>query len=181
MKLLYGVNCMVDLETLDTTSWAVIRSIGACIFCRDGVVRTFYQNVDAASCSALGMSTSPETLQWWEAQPADAKAALETDKVPLKQALERFSQWYGRNSLPTWGNGSDFDNAILQSAFKCVGLPCTWKFWDNRCIRTARALFPKSTKPFDGVKHNALDDAVNQAKELIDLDRQLRTLTNHKD
>lgn len=181
MKLIYGLNCMVDLETLDTTSWAVIRSIGACMFCRDGIVRTFYQNVDAESCTSLGMSTSPDTLQWWSEQPAEARVALDKDCVPLKDALVRFNEWYGRTSRPTWGNGADFDNAILQSAFKCVGVECPWKFWDNRCLRTARSLFPKETNEFVGTKHNALDDAVHQARRLIEMDANIRLLTKHVD
>lgn len=181
MKLIYGLNCMVDLETLDTTSWAVVRSIGACMFCRDGVVRTFYQNVDPESCTALGMSTSEETLRWWAQQPEEARAALETDKVSLKDALTKFKAWYGKQSVPTWGNGSDFDNAILQSAFKCVGVECPWKFWDNRCMRTARALVPSLPRTFEGVKHNALDDATHQARMLMEIDSQLRKCTKHID
>ncbi len=171
---------MIDLETLDTTSWAVIRSIGACIFNEQGVVKTFYQNVSPESCTALGMSTSAETLQWWSEQPLEARSVLETDQIPLKEALLALRSWYGRRSMPTWGNGPDFDNAILQSAYKCVGMDCPWKFWDNRCLRTARSLFPGEVNEFQGVKHNAMDDAVHQARILIELDRKLRAATHHE-
>lgn len=40
-----------------------------------------------------------------------------------------------------------------------------WKFWQPRDIRTAKELI-KEWKTFENNNHNALDDALNQLREL---------------
>lgn len=40
-----------------------------------------------------------------------------------------------------------------------------WKFWQPRDIRTAKE-FIKEWKTFENNNHNALDDALNQLREL---------------
>ncbi len=175
MKLLRGLQCMIDLETLDTTPWSVILSIGACKFSQKGIINHFYVNVDPQSCLDIGMSKSAETEAWWAQQSEEARSALEVDRVPIIEALQRFADWYGGYSIPTWGNGSNFDNIILTTAYKLGGMQAPWNFWHDRCFRTIRSL---STKQLvvDGTKHNAKDDAIAQAQFLIDLDIDVKEM-----
>jgi exodeoxyribonuclease VIII len=86
----------------------------------------------------------------------------------LTAALAAFSGWLmeqsNLKSVRVWGNGSDFDNAILACAYKAVEQPVPWQFWNNRCYRTIKNLFPSIKMIRGGVHHNALDDAKSQAR-----------------
>jgi hypothetical protein len=72
--------------------------------------------------------------------------------------------------LKVWGNGANFDNVILRSAYDRAGQTCPWQFWNDSDVRTMVLLGkqlgfdPKRNMPFDGVAHNALADARHQAK-----------------
>ncbi|EGU4504909.1 3'-5' exoribonuclease, partial [Salmonella enterica] len=72
--------------------------------------------------------------------------------------------------LKVWGNGANFDNVILRSAFERASLPCLWNFWNDHDVRTmvtlgrAIGFDPKRDMPFEGDMHNALADARHQAK-----------------
>ncbi len=160
---------MIDLETFDTTPWAAIRSIGACKFTQHGIVSTFYVNVDSQTCVDLGMSRSSETEIWWASQSADARDALAKDPLPIREALQKFSDWYGSYSMPTWGNGSNFDNVILTTAYRVASMRCPWNFWHDRCFRTIRTLSKRKYEVLEGTAHNAKDDAISQAQFLISL------------
>lgn len=69
-----------------------------------------------------------------------------------------------------WGNGSDFDNVALASAYDACDFNPFWKFWNNRDVRTvvelgrSAGIDPKRTLQFEGEQHNALADAIHQAK-----------------
>ena len=46
-----------------------------------------------------------------------------------------------------------------------LNMETPWKFWQPRDIRTAKE-FIKEWKTFENNNHNALDDALNQLREL---------------
>lgn len=166
---------MVDLETMSTASNAAICSIGAVKFLlddptapADGIFgEPFYTTVDAADCKRLGLDISKDTLAWWSKQPRAVLAMLTKDTKPLATALGAFADWYGPKSLPTWGCGASFDNVILDNAFKAVGRTRPWKYWDDRCYRTMKAMFNLQEHARQGTYHNALDDAMHQTRHLL--------------
>jgi hypothetical protein len=160
---------MVDLETLGTGADAVIVSIGACTFGIDEH-HLFYSNVDAQSCVDAGLRMDAGTVLWWMRQSDEARKALYEPSAPaakLRNVLEEFAEWY-TNTVQggaLWGNGATFDNVILRNAFSAVGLAAPWKYTDDRCFRTLRAMYPSvEVPPIKGVAHHALDDAIWQAK-----------------
>lgn len=166
-------NVMVDLETLDCIPGGVILSIGAVEFDPTGVMgRRFYQVVSIYSCQRYGLTIGADTYSWWMNQDKDARQVLdeagEPLALPLKDVLRSFNAWLDDwSDVKVWGNGSDFDNAFLQVAYKRAGIPVPWKFWHNRCFRTLKTLHPgfkRLEPPRTGTKHNALDDAVHQAR-----------------
>lgn len=165
-----GPHIMVDLETLGTSNDALILSLGACRFHPDSteIVDSFYVKIDPASAQAYGLKIDVATVMWWMEQDAMARDALtDTDgQVDLVTALEGFAMWVGPDSLPLWGNGATFDNVLLRSAYKAIGMDCPWAFWDDRCYRTVKNLAPEIKLERAGVHHNALDDAISQAKHL---------------
>jgi hypothetical protein len=159
---------MLDLETMSTNYNAAIASIGAVKFSEeDGIVDTFYQTVDLKSCKNVGLHVSPETVKWWMKQSPEARKALTVDTVPLDEALQKFSKWYGTKKLPVWGNGATFDNVIITSAYDAVDLSRPWAYYLDRCYRTVRALIEIPADERKGVYHNALDDATFQAEHLL--------------
>lgn len=163
---------MIDLETLSDHSNAIILSIGAVMFnVEEGIIDTFYRNVDPVGQSQLGLHKSKRTIEWWSKQSPEALAALRDNKIPLKQMLEEFADWYGTKQCPVWSKSVDFDCAIMASAYRAVyGEDATppWKYWNTRCMRTVESFYPMPKSDRVGVYHNALDDATTQATHLID-------------
>jgi hypothetical protein len=172
---------MLDLETLGTGPGCSVLSIGAVAFDVDGGLGDeFYQVVNRASCAKHGLLEEAGTLQWWGRQNQEARKVLEdaaASKVGLGGALEAFAGWlrgFDGNRVCVWGNGSDFDNAIVARCYAVVGTPMPWKFWNNRCFRTLKSLSPIEAAARTGVYHNALDDAKTQALQAVQMMRKLR-------
>lgn len=168
---------MVDLETFGTKHDAVIVALGAIKFDPSDefdIPNKFYCTIDPSSCEAYGLSLEANTVMWWmdSARDVPRKALLGGDKLDLASALEGFSMWFGAESLPVWGNGATFDNVILRSAYNAVGIPCPWKFWHDRCFRTFKNLAP-AILPKAEAAHNALDDAVAQTEQLLEVAKHL--------
>lgn len=165
-----ATDIMLDLETLDTRSTGVILAIGAVAFTKDGITSEFYRTVDAQSAIDLGLTVSGGTFKWWMAQSGAARKALFEDNVTIQSALYEFSDWVEEDTEgdpKVWGNGSDFDNAMLAHAYSKLGHETPWKFWNNRCYRTACQMLNDYNRKQQGVHHNALDDARSQANHLI--------------
>lgn len=167
---------MVDLETLDTAATAAVVSIGAVYFDPESgeLGDTFYRAVDVASVLGSGFSVSGDTLKWWLQQSDAARQVFSAkDSTTIQHALEEFTgflQLHGKTSdVKLWGNGAAFDNVILANAYKATGGTAPWRFWNDRCYRTVKALNPAIPFTREGTYHNALDDAVSQAKHLCQI------------
>lgn len=163
---------MVDLETLGTAPGSIILSIGAVSFGpKKEHVSTFYERISIASCQEHGMTFDADTLAWWMLQSAEARAEAFSGALPLPLVLERFNGFLGRDAkdVEIWGNGASFDNALLASAYRAAKLPLPWKFWNERCYRTMKALYPEVPCERTGTHHNALDDAMTQARHLAQI------------
>lgn len=162
------MNVMIDLETLGTSNNAVILSIGATKFFETEIIDAFHVGITPESCQDAGLKIDAATVSWWMAPERDEarKALMALPKVDLFDALDGFAQWYGPESMPTWGNGATFDNVVLRNAFAAVNLTCPWKFWDDRCYRTMKNHAPGITLARVGTHHDARDDAIYQTKHL---------------
>lgn len=161
---------MVDIETLGKNNDAVILSIGACKFdpMGDSIIDSFYVAIDPATCVANGLKMSVSTVMWWmDDQRDEARSRMMgEERLDLATALYGFSSWFGAESLPLWGNGATFDNVILRNAYAALGEEAPWMFWDDRCYRTFKNLAPGIKITRIGTYHNALDDAISQAKHM---------------
>ena len=163
---------VVDLETLSTRPNSGITSIGAVAFTlQDGIVDEFMINVDPASCKSYGLHIDKSTVDWWATQPKEAIDSWRKDPVPLEDAMNKFVDFYGDKSIPIWGNGSVFDITILESSMYALGygtgeLP--WKFWDIYDMRTLTSILGRKLEK-TGINHNALHDAIAEAKLIIDM------------
>ncbi|MFS6936166.1 3'-5' exonuclease [Klebsiella oxytoca] len=169
---------MVDLETMGNKPAAPIVTIGAVFFDPQtgDLGAEFYVAVNLASAMDQGATPDGDTILWWLKQSSEARAAICTDDTKhIAEALSELSSFISRNSdnpryLKVWGNGANFDNVILRSAYDRAGQTCPWQFWNDSDVRTMVLLGkklgfdPKRNMPFDGVAHNALADARHQAK-----------------
>lgn len=170
-----SVDVMVDLETLGTKPNAIILSIGACVVnwkeTEPNPKFDFYRVVNVDSCREAGLTECTSTRLWWEKQDENARKVFTDPNVPLMHALSDFYNHlrsFNLNQVRVWGNGSDFDNVILNSAYNAVGLNAPWRFYNSRCFRTIRKVFGHTVvePPREGTYHNALDDAKHQARIL---------------
>src|SRR5690606_5722085 len=99
----------------------------------------------------------------------------EQNRMDTPTALLSFQDWCksiadSSRDILMWGNGADFDNIILGSLFEDYGYTKPWATYsNNRCFRTMNNLVKNRTfvdPGRHGVHHNALDDAITQAKQL---------------
>lgn len=174
---------MVDLETMGTGPNAAIIAIGAVEFdlTQGNVGDRFYAVVSLESSVTNGGIMEPSTVMWWLGQSDDARKAVRADGEHINVALLRFATWLGqcapRDDLRLWGNGAGFDNVVLEEAYRRSQLTRPWHFWNNRCYRTMKGLQPDVKAVRAGTHHNALDDALTQARHLIAI-MQLRPTAN---
>lgn len=166
---------MVDLETLGTGGDAVLLSIGAAKFNSDEIVDSFHVAIDPATAQGYGLKIDADTVMWWlDPGRAEAREALlKLERVDLVSALLGFAMWIGGDSIPLWGNGATFDNAILRNAYAATGIDYPIKFYHDRCYRTIKNMAPEIAMVREGTHHDALDDAISQAKHLLTISKNL--------
>jgi hypothetical protein len=162
-------NVMLDLETWGTGNNALTVSIGACKFDGDTILDRFHVAIDPVSAQAFGLEIDASTILWWldPAQDEARRNWLSQEKIDLASAITGFDMWCKESPgvMAIWGNGATFDNVILRSAFKAVGQEYPVRFWGDQCYRTVKnRSHIKIVR--EGVHHNALDDAISQAKHL---------------
>lgn len=169
---------MADIETLGTKPGSVILSIGAVKFnAREVFKEKFHIRVCPQSCIAAGLAMQWDTVMWWLKQGDEARKGLsdpQTPMVELHEALRLFTKYAlsanSADNIELWGNGANFDNALLKAAYDACSLEAPWKFYNDRCYRTVKALHPNiPMAKHTGTHHNALDDARSQAEHLIQL------------
>jgi len=194
MKYTY-TDAMMDIETLDTRPSAVVISIGVVLFNRREPGVTMKElNLKFGTKGFrdeqidMGRTVDKDTVRWWKQQDADAKRIFKQANVEsMDEALARLTTFItiGDTNLLIWGNGSDFDNTIIASLYESFGMEAPWKFWNNRCFRTFKGEHGHIARPpeFQGVKHDAVDDARQQALYLqaIYTELQKYNILSYKD
>lgn len=172
----------VDLETYGVSPGSVILSIGLCEFAvalngEPQIGSQYYAPLNFDAQCILGQTVDNDTVAWWSKQTAAARQCI-TDstacKISLAESLEEINTFMMSRAdgsrATLWGNGSDFDNVLLISLFRAAQIKPIWSFSKHRCHRTLMAVSAytgrhhKVAVPREGTHHNALDDAVHQAK-----------------
>ncbi|CAM6743785.1 3'-5' exoribonuclease domain-containing protein [Escherichia coli] len=164
---------MIDLETMGKNPDAPIISIGAIFFDPQtgDMGPEFSKTIDLETAGGV---IDRDTIKWWLKQSREAQSAIMTDEIPLDDALLQLREFIDEKSgeffVQVWGNGANFDNTILRRSYERQGIPCPWRYYNDRDVRTIVELgkaidFDARTAiPFEGERHNALDDARYQAK-----------------
>jgi hypothetical protein len=184
---------MIDLETLSLRQDAAILSIGAVFFNLDsGEIDsdTLHIGITMHEQPHYG-HIDPDVVAWWLKQPKEAQISLANligNGMQLADALTDLSYFVQNHGDPAhvrvWSNGATFDVVILENAYQRHSMSAPWRFYNHRDVRTiveiGRNLLdidPKYDMPFDGIQHNALADAVHQAKYVSRIYAALQQLT----
>ena len=161
----------LDIETLSTRSDAAIISIAAKVFTFTDNPEiantkdfTFNCLVNASSCAMYGMHFDMETVRWWQERMNDAKlpyTSLTGQDVPITKALGDFYIFVNQiramspsGRILVWCQGTDFDIAILKTAFQNVfGYSEPWHRHELRDSRTfihsvLGVLYPNVDDPY---------------------------------
>ncbi|HGX8731229.1 TPA: 3'-5' exoribonuclease [Escherichia coli] len=169
------IHLSVDLETMGTNPDAPINSIGGKFFdpATGEIGPEFSKAIDLETSGGI---IDRKTIKWWAKRSREAQSAIFTDEISLDVALRLFIEFIEKNSggcfVQVWGNGANFDNVILRRSYERQGIPCPWLYYNDRDVRTivelgnAIGFDVRMAIPFEGVPHNALDDARHQAKQV---------------
>lgn len=179
---------MVDLETLDTSNSSVILSIGVVEF--DFATRRIEplmaEHLPIQPQMDEGRTKSEATELWWKQQSPEAQRrihagrdywdqfSVQTQRDVLEGVRRRLEHVF-TEADEIWANDPDFDCAILKHFMQ--GRPSfRWPFWKHASVRTIKrnfhALIPDSIQR--GLEHDAMDDAVYQAKQIMSVLSGLR-------
>lgn len=163
-----NINVMVDLETTGVEPGCCILSIALVPFLVPAPLDNFYETISHQKSLEAGFTDDPETIAWWNRQRKDiAEEAFSGFRSP-QSVLESVSFYLRQLGEPKeihlWGNGKDFDNAILTKYFKQIGIKLPWHYRNNHCYRDLANMYPSIAKGEVEGAHNALNDALAQAK-----------------
>ena len=177
------VHVMVDIETTGIRPGCGVVNIGAVAFLPTGIIEDFESYVRPESNFTYGLQVAQSTMDWWALQ-------LNRDKIfggttDIKKALQEFSAWYldFQKGTPIWCCGTDFDLPILKAAMEACSVEIPWQYGDVRDYRTVRECFKlpeviEASLKKDRIKHDALQDAIYQAKHLIEINRLMGDLSD---
>lgn len=177
---------MIDIETLGTRPKTAIVSVGVCTFNKNKIIKGFHCELDLQQQLWSGRTVTADTLAWFMGQPdgvrevfkqkdaeGNPKRKIKADEffIMFDKFIEASRADVGETNqaIRVWGNGAHFDITILEDYYdqfhhkKDKGIP--WKFWGVWCFRTFNHLTNcKEMVKREGTHHNALDDAIYQAK-----------------
>lgn len=177
------MDVMLDLETLGKAAGCPILSIGACTFTPEqGPGDVFYEFLNIDDQAASGLKMNPETVLWWMNQSDAARQSLLGGQMKATHpvhVLKAFAAWYTRvEGTALWGNGADFDLPILGALYDLHGIKRPWAYNAGRCMRTIFSLVgvkPGAFGSTNTLAHDALSDAIYQAKETAAAMRYIKT------
>lgn len=172
------IHVVLDLETMGLKQDAAIIEIGMVIFNHtglDGTVNLLHQYSQAISLENSmyhGGTITADTLLWWmHSDRTEVRDNwLVAPKAPLTTTLNTVAciilDHSKINPKPLiWGNGVNFDNAILKSAYERLEVAVPWGYRQDADFRTLKLLYKDAVPEpaFVGTPHIALDDARHEA------------------
>lgn len=180
------IRLMIDMETPASSKQTAPLTLGCVQFDLPfGMERpSFYERASLASIESKGFAVSRATMEWWDKQDPAVRNEAFGGILDITELLDSFSQWVMRTfnctdctGIELWSRGAGFDCEILQHCYEeCFGT-YPFDFRKHMCQRTVQALMPAELTSLvtrTGAKHNALDDAINQADMMDVALRNLR-------
>lgn len=192
-------NIMMDIETFGLGPFSVGIALGAVWFdpTKQGtaaIKATYYSAISPDKQHELGLRIEADTACWWmlPAQRPAYDEWLDTLHVDMPDALLGFTEWIVKlntvepyetempeKEILMWGNGPQFDNTRVREWYQACRMPVPWGDFtknptsNDRCFKTLRSL-PGAydvAPPHEGLEHNALIDARQQAMWLCNINQ----------
>ena len=159
---------MIDMETLDTSPFCAILTIGAVRFDPKGtgvVERLELRPTLEDQTDIYNRKVNDDTLRWWGEQSPEAieEALGERDRTSFSECMERLYKFCW-NRRAVWSNGAAFDVVVAETAFEQLGMRIPWPFYTVRDTRTLYEIAGVKLKDGGHVTtHKAVEDAERQA------------------
>ena len=171
---------MIDIEGLANTPDSAPAQIALVFFDRDDASKQFCKyTYDPSPISAirLGFNVTADTLKWWD----DKGMTIDVQHgEPLPDVLDEIAldiQRHAAKNLRVWSRGNTYDLSILKLAYHRTGKPMPWHFQNEREVRTwlegSQFVSPRKND------HDALQDACNQALDIIESTAPVPASTHH--
>lgn len=176
-------DCMLDAETMGKAPDGALIQIGAVFFDlhTQTLGPTFLENISLADAVRHGGTLDPSTIIWWLGQPDKARESIRFGGGQIAVVLGRFADWIKETcrheDVRMWGNSPNFDLAIVGGAYDRLGMTRPWYWTNERDFRTVRHQHPSveyNTDDKGEDAHNALADAIFQAKHLMKIKASVR-------
>lgn len=163
-------NIIIDIETLGRRNDAAITQVGLVIADKNfNILNKFLIQIDPKAWHTCNRTFTGETLLWWMQQKNTPVSNTSTHSVySYKELIEKLKlifRMYNTSETLVWTKGS-MDLFCIKDLFEYFDMELPWEFWQPRDIRTAKE-FIEEWQTFENNNHNALDDALNQLRELI--------------
>ncbi len=173
-------NVMIDLETLSTRFDAAVVSIGVAIFNDEKILDSAGWALEPNSVNG---HIDPKTVMWWMQQDEAARAFSFTGKyLPSTVAFELKTLLAKYDVKEVWSKDPHFDHVILTEWWARIDQHVGEFPYHYRAPRSYRTLEAETIRAgFDAknwhqwnyVAHNPVDDAVTQARAVIEMRRLL--------
>ena len=159
---------MIDIESLDTTPDCVILTIGAVLFDPRGqgiIDKIEIRPTIEDQTEIYNRSINDETVKWWSKQSPEAieEAMGDQGRVTFKDAMEQLYKICWNHGKP-WSHGAPFDIVAMEHAWRQLGKPAPWPYYNVRDTRTLFDIAGVNLKDGGHVtSHKAVEDAERQA------------------
>lgn len=159
---------MLDMETLDTSPYCVILTIGAVRFDPKGsgvVEKLELRPTIEEQTEKFNRVINDDTIRWWGEQSPEAieEAMGDKDRISFKECMEILYRFCW-NRRAVWSNGASFDVVVAETAWRQLDMRTPWPFYTVRDTRTLYEVAGVKLK--DGgykTTHKAVEDAERQA------------------
>ena len=161
---------MIDIETIATDPDAVIVSIAAVKFdpfddyrqkgVTVGDLPGFNMLIDIDSQPDRKISDS--TLSWWSQQDPVVQESIFGESHPrhtLTEGLEALHKFVWNSGGRVWAQGTHFDIAILEHAYRSINRAYPWQYW---AVRDSRTLLDMVAVNLPAATHDAMEDCFRQ-------------------
>lgn len=162
---------MIDIEALGLEETCVVLSIG--VFNMDtkqGI--TLIPNTEQQQ--RTGRTVDVTTVKWWMEQSQEARKVFSAVQQPAEDVAEALMNLIDP-AQEIWANGVDYDFRILANFVKQYAPERRWPYWRQYDFRTLKNMVGVDKEKFHrGTAHDALDDAIFQARCLEDILRRIK-------
>lgn len=160
---------IIDIETLGRRNDAAVTQVGIVIVDENfDVLDSYLIQVTPDAWNTCDRTFTGETLLWWMEKKNTPISKKPTHIVnSYKYLVDKLYQIFDRYNTEdtTILTKGSMDLFCIKDLCEYFDMNTPWEFWQPRDIRTAKE-FIKEWKTFENNNHNALDDALNQLREL---------------